>query len=593
MRRRILTQVLALLAVQAICGLGSAPARADRGGYIIRRFDVDLTVETNSDIVVVERLQVDFSEARHGIYRTIPIRYTDPKGYSYSLGFRLLEVTDDSGRSFGTKVSNEGRYTKIRIGDADRTVRGRVSYVIRYRVRDALGHFPEYDEIYWNATGHEWNTAIQRATATVHLPAELAEDSIEAAGYTGKFGSRERAVTISNRAPGVVRFESTGGFDPLEGLTVAVAWPHGHVKFPGAAERTGRFVADNWIVTLPFFWLGFLWRRYRRLGRDPDDQAPVMVQYKPPPGVTPGGVGTLIDETVDLRDITATVVDLAVRGYLTIRVEQRELLFGLIKKDETVFSRNVEVSDGDLVPHEERVRDALFESGDAVDTGDLKNKFYKRIPGIQEALYDRLVSAGYFETSPKKVRTRYALLGLLAGLVTAALSIGWLFLRGAVFPIAMILPLVVGVLTCVLFASFASAMPRKTVAGVRAKQWALGFQEFAQRVEADRLERTATDRFQGIDRRRAFESLLPYAMALQVAGEWAEKFEGIYDTETPGWFVGQHAGRGFSTGSFEESLSSAMSRASQTMAASPRSSSGSGGGGSSGGGGGGGGGGSW
>jgi uncharacterized membrane protein YgcG len=157
----------------------------------------------------------------------------------------------------------------------------------------------------------------------------------------------------------------------------------------------------------------------------------------------------------------------------------------------------------------------------------------------------------------------------------------------------MILPLVVGALTWVLFAAFASAMPRKTAAGVRAKQWALGFQEFAQRVEADRLERAAADRFQGIDPRQAFESLLPYAMALEVAGEWAEKFEGIYDTETPGWFVGQHPGRGFSTGSFEESLSSAMSRASQTMAASPRSSSGSGGGGSSGGGGGGGGGGSW
>jgi hypothetical protein len=82
-------------------------------------------------------------------------------------------------------------------------------------------------------------------------------------------------------------------------------------------------------------------------------------------------------------------------------------------------------------------------------------------------------------------------------------------------------------------------------------------------------------------------------MALEVASAWAKKFEGIYDTESPAWFVGTHGvGRGFSAQSLERSLTSAMSRASQTMAASPRSS-GSGGGGFSGGGGGGGGGGSW
>src|SRR5690606_42012212 len=93
--------------------------------------------------------------------------------------------------------------------------------------------------------------------------------------------------------------------------------------------------------------------------------------------------------------------------------------------------------------------------------------------------------------------------------------------------------------------------------------------------------------------RRAFDGMLPYAMALGVATEWARRFEGIYDQRGPEWYAGPHVAGAFSTRSFERTLSGAMTEAGRSMAASPRSSSGSGGGGSSGGGGGGGGGGSW
>jgi hypothetical protein len=125
----------------------------------------------------------------------------------------------------------------------------------------------------------------------------------------------------------VVRFESSGSFGALEGMTVAVGWPHGHVQFPTALERAGRLLVDNWIVLLPFAWLGLLWQRYRRLGRDPDAGAAVMVQYEPPAGLTPGAVGTLIDERADCRhhgDGRAP----AIRRHLTIRQSERLQVFG-------------------------------------------------------------------------------------------------------------------------------------------------------------------------------------------------------------------------------------------------------------------------
>ncbi len=579
--------LLALLSA-GLLTVSTAEAQTDRGAYTIRSFDTTLTVEATSDVIVEERIDVFFSEPRHGIFRTIPVRYADPKGYGYSLGLRLLGVTDGNGRRQTTEVTNEGRYVKIRIGDPDRTVEGAVVYVLRYRVRDALVAFAEHDEIYWNATGHEWQATIARASATVRLPGTPSATELQAAGYTGAFGSRDRDVAISHPSPGVVRFVATGTLGPLEGLTVAVGFPQGLVSFPSASVRAARLLADNWVVLLPLAWAGFLLGRYRRHGRDPDAGAPVMVVYEPPADLTPGSVGTLIDERVDLADITATVVDLAIRRHLTIRTETRDRLLGLLTREETIFSRGPETGTAGLTPYEQRVLVGLFATGDEVTLSDLKNKFYTHLPSIRKAIYDRLVAGGYFDASPEATRNHWIRLGIFAAVATGLVGYAWMTYRGIVPPADIIVPVATGGLTGVLFWAFSPAMPRRTDKGVRARQWALGFQEFARRVESDRFERAAADP------RQAFETLLPYAMALGVAGEWARKFEGIYAQKEPDWYVGQSGARGgFSTRSLEQNLSSAMSRAGQNMAAAPRSSSGSGGGGYSGGGGGGGGGGSW
>ena len=299
-----------------------------------------------------------------------------------------------------------------------------------------------------------------------------------------------------------------------------------------------------------------------------------MVRYDPPEGVTPGELGTLVDETVDLRDITAAVVDLAVRGHLTIRVEEKKLLLGLITKDEIVFERRRDKTEEGLAPHEILILDGIFDSGDVVPAGDLKQEFYKHIPGITNALYERLTHRGFFAGKPSSVKNRYRAGGFLFGILTMLVGLGWASFRGGLFPVAAIAPIAAGILVLVLFLAFSPAMPRRTRKGVRMRSWALGFQEFVDRVERDRLDPQ--------DARTIFETLLPFAMALGIASKWAKRFEGIYDQAAPAWYVGHGMSHGFSTRAFEESLSSSMSSVGRQMAASPRSS-GSGGGGFSGG----------
>lgn len=581
------------LALALLVLLVASAARADLGGYTIAEFETQLTVEPNAELLVEERLAVDFSEPRHGIYRLIPYAYTDPRGFQYRMRLRMESVVDEHGNPYGTKVSREGDHYRIRIGDADRTVTGRVIYRIRYRVQDALGHFPQYDELYWNATGHEWQSRIERATATVRLPAALPADSLRALGFTGRFGSTAQDVAISVPEPGRVQYEATRSLGPLEGMTVVVAFPRGHLRFPGAAVKTARFVGANLILLAPFAWLALLVRLYRSRGKDPVVGGSVTVHYEPPAGLTAAEVGALIDERVDLRDITATLVELAVKGRLAIEEREESTLLGLIKHDETRFLRRGAAEAGDLLPHEALVWNGIFKHGEQVDASDLKQEFYKEIPAIRESVTQRLVRNGYFEAAPGTVHLRYGGYGLLAGLATLGLGALLAWKTGGLFPQALALPVVATLLSLGLFIAFAPAMPRRTKKGVAGREWALGFQEFATRVEADRIERELADPAQ---RRAAFERLLPYAMALGVAAAWARRFEGIYEEgRPPSWYAGRGFHGGFSTGSLERSLSASMASAGRAMAAAPRSSgsSGSGGGGFSGGGGGGGGGGSW
>lgn len=580
MTRRVLAFLLLGTALLIV------PAQADLGGFVIESFHTDLEVLPNADLMVEERIAVRFLEPRRGLYRTIPVRYTDPKGYSYSLGFKLIDVRDEEGRAHKTKVTNERQYINVRMGDANRTVTGVVVYRLRYRIQRSLGHFPEYDEIYWNAVGHEFRAPIGEATTLVRLPAAFEASELRVSGYAGRFGSRDREVEIGFPEPGVVWFEASEPLEPLEGLTVAVGWPKGAVEVPGALDKLFRLLADNVILLAPILIFAWLWQRYQTKGRDPIGKQSIMVRYEPPPGATAGEVGTIVDERVDLKDITATVVALAVRGYLEISIEKGKALLGLFDTEEIVF-RRTDRDDSDLLPYEKEVLSGIFGSSDEVELSDLKQKFYKNIPGIRDALHDRMVEQGWFAGRADKIRQRFALSGLPVGIAVFLIGLAWVKLRGGALPFALAVPIIAGVVTAILFFAFANAMPQRTRKGVDLRGWALGFEEFVDRVESESLEE---------DRRRGvFEELLPYAMALGVATVWARRFEGIYAQEGPNWFVGRHGSRGLSTRDLESNLSTAMTKTAQTMASAPRSSgsSGSGGGGSSGGGGGGGGGGSW
>ncbi len=542
----------------------------------IERFDVLLRVDADGSITVTETIHPRFTGKWNGIYRTIPVEYRTPQGFNKTLFLDLTSVTGGEGGALKYESSRERHYRKFKIWvpgaeDAARTVK------ITYRVPNALLYFEDHDELYWNITGDEWEVPIEQAGAVVQLP--TGTTGIRTLVFTGAYGSRESEADVEAK-DNEVYFRMRRPLSFREGLTAVIGWDKGFVKEPSQAQSVWLFLRSNWPLFIPIGVFAFMFRLWWTRGRDPKLR-PIVVQFAPPEGLTPGEAGTLIDGTPDMRDITATIVDLAVRGYLLIEETKEEHMLGLwSSKDYSFHKRTPPEGAKPLKPHESALLESLFAFGNPVTLSSLQNRFYTNLPGIKNLMYDTLLKQKYYGARPDMVRVVYVVAAIAAGLLT----IGGGGMLSAAFGIAMQTVVVAGLLSAATIIGFGWVMPARTTAGTRALEGVLGFEEFLGRVEEPRFEAM-------IKTPEMFEKYLPYAMALGVEKRWVAAFDDICK-QPPDWYRGSSYAM-FRPSYFVSDMNRMTTSMASTMASSPRSSGGSGfgGGGSSGGGGGGGGGG--
>jgi len=565
-----LVSVLLHLVTLYLLILGHIPC-AEARSFVLSRFDVDIQVLPSGDVLVTETVSPRFEGSWNGIERLIPVEYRTPQGFNYELRLDLISVTDEQGTALKHESSRERHYRNVRVwipGAADTTR----TFVLKYRVRNGLKFFDDHDELYWNVTGDEWDVPIEQATARILLPPNAA--GVRALAFTGAYGAREEAATVSIDGSRI-EMTMTRQLGFREGLTAVVGWDKGLVAAPTSVDRAQQFLGANWPLLIPPLVLAAMLRLWWTRGRDPRLR-PIVVAYEPPDNLTPAEVGTLADESPDVRDITATVVNLAVRGYLRIKERKTEQLFGLWTSTDYVFHRIKPQQDWAGLPkHERLLLEALYkdQDGDEVSLSSLENRFYRSLPGIRDAIFDSLQGRAYYGQRPDRVKQNYYLaggllaLGLTFGL--AAVADSWGLAPPAFFT--------AGLLSGAIVAGFGRIMPARTLKGTRALEGVLGFEEFLTRVEADRFERV-------VKTPDLFETFLPYAMALGVETNWARAFESIVMT-APAWYQGSDLAQ-FNTRGFTSRMGDMASRTGSTMTSAPRSSGGSGfsGGGSSGGG---------
>jgi hypothetical protein len=543
----------------------------------IQGFDSEIVVLPDSTVDITETIKVQFIGSWNGVFRTIPVEYPGPGGFNYSLLLTDASATEGAtGPALRIEKSRQGPNLEFKIyvpGAADSTH----TILLHYRVKNGLRYFQDHDELYWNVTGTDWTVPLGSVTAHAVLPAGVT--GLRAAEYTGAYGSRAQDAQVDILGSNVTVRTSR----PLayrEGLTLIVGWDKGFVNAPTRSDLIAQFLQSNWPLFAPvaaFVFMYWLW--YKR-GRDPNVGS-VAVQYEPPNGLTPGEAGTLVDDEVDMRDITASIVDLAVHGFLEIEEKKTERMMGLYSSQDFAFMLKKKPAQWTgLKPHELLLLAGLFENGvrDYVELSELQNRFYKNLPGIRKALFDSLVRNGYYAHRPDEVRGVFIGVAVVTGALLLAIGqylAQRLGMQSLPFTIAAIA-------TGAIVVAFGWVMPARTVSGAKARLGVLGFEDFLSRVEGDRLERmtSATHMTQA----QTFEKYLPFAMALGVEKRWASAFGSVYK-EPPSWY---HAPPGtmFQGMYFANSLSMMSTRTGQVLASAPRSSSGSSGFGGGGGGGG-------
>lgn len=608
---------IAFAAVLLALAIGPGATSAQDTGWTITSFDATYEVHADGTVAATEDIRVDFgSLERHGIFREIPTEYVYDTDNN-----RLTELTDisvdDGSNPVEWKIDAERPYLVIRIGDPDVTVSGAQRYRIHYTIKDFINPFTDHDEFYWNVTGNEWPVTIESASATVTVPPGALQRVTCYEGPTGSTAPCDFEVNGDT-----ARFEATSALFPYTGLTLVAAFPKGAVEVappnlvPNSVDPVHEFVDFMGLDSLPIgisaavlvVGLLVIARLWWTAGRDrwygnmahviegvvPEETKPfgahesIVVEYTPPAvaangrreerPLRPAEIGVLIDEQADTLDVSATIIDLAVRKHLRIIELEKGGILGIFKKQDYELER-LENPGGDLLPYEEQLSNALFDGKEKVKLSDLRNKFHKDLESVKKKLYTASVKdLKFFPANPETVRSTYQAFGV--GAIVVGGGLVWLL---GMYAGAGVIGVSVAVLGIVLL-GVAKAMPRRTATGRQMYRRALGFRLY--------METAETDRQRFAENENIFHEYLPYAIVYQCVDKWAEVFEDLGLNPQPDYYVGHRA---FVPLRFASTMSSFSASVSTTMASTPggSGSSGFGGGGGSGGGGGGGGGGSW
>lgn len=519
----------------------------------INSFDVNIVAHKDGVMTVEERIDYDFGEeSRHGIFRNIP------KVSKVGDLFRVIEIDFESVTRDGKKeeysVENMPKETEVKIGDPDKTITGVHNYIIIYSVKNGIGsNYEDHDEIYWNATGNDWDIPIEKASASITTDFGPKVNRATCFSRSGNYNAQYCRFPLDTFNP----ITTTAPLQPGEGLTVVAAFPVN--TFPKSVLQTSEPVFDPDFINLlkiyipiilglnlllaPYliFWY-FKNKSKVRLGKP-------SVNFDIPKNLTPAEAGIIDNAKLDKDDVIATIFDLAIRKY--IKIEEVKVVKTLRPDSYDHKLIKLKEYDGDNT-FEEQLMNDLFEGGKEVKIEDLKTTFYTTFAKLEKDAFSSLVSKKLYTKNPKNQKGLLSVFGIIL-LCSGNLLLG---------PVLIFL---------------SRKLNGRTEKGDKADHEIDGLKIFLKAMSRHYKFQTKS--------LITVEKYIPYAIALGLQNEFMEQLKVIDPNYKPGWYSGNHG--------FYYGYSGMYSSMGSNMTTSAPSSSSGFSGGSSGGGGGGGGGGSW
>jgi len=301
--------------------------------------------------------------------------------------------------------------------------------------------------------------------------------------------------------------------------------------------------------------------RWNKKGRDRGGKKTIVPWFKPPDGISPSLLGSLKDEKVSMVDISATIIDTAYRGYVKIKeLDENHRNFQFIKLKEF----------DDLKSEEKKIMDSIFESAiteedgkQTITTNELKNKFYTKIPSIQNVLYDEMVNKGYFEKRPDIVRSANIGAGIAILVLSIFVNIGLTVITGGIILLFLLFPMIALVILGLTQTIVGYFMPAKTEKGTLLFEQVKGFRMYLYTAERFRMQKLTPE---------MFEKYLSYAIVFGIEKEWAEKFKDIYKGQ-PDWYESYDMTTIWTPIFIANSISSMSTVTTNVISSSPQSSS--------------------
>jgi uncharacterized membrane protein YgcG len=528
MKRQLWLSLLLALVV-AVVGTSQA-ARAQDKTLFWDRYDVNLNVQQNSDMLVEEIQKIEFTSGtfRFG-FAAIPLDRVET-----ITEVSMAEIIDGVERPYTPDFSGEYGFTTF-INDNNEleitwyfppTGHSQHTYVLRYRVSGGLRFYEEGDQLWWKAIPPDHNFPIRSSRVVARLPQVVPQDQLLVDSYGAP-------ATVSFSPNGEVIFEALS-IPAGEELEVRVQFPPGIVQGTPAAWQQSFDRRQTWgpvvgviagalalmlLIGGPVL-LYLLW--YTR-GRDlPVGQVPEYITE--PPSDRPAAiVGTLIDEQAEMKDIMAGIMDLAHRGALRLEEKEKKGRKGIGSGRDYIF--HLEDPDKAIYPYEKKLLSRIFGKGDERRMRDLRNNFYTAIPELENQLYQQVVEEGLFTSNPHTTRQKWGCLGIFGVVVSVGLAFLLLVMLGD-YSVLAACPALALAATAVSLIFVGRHMPRKTPKGAEeAAKW-LAFKRYLETIEQQGDLEAVKDKF---------EEFLPYAVAFGLERRLIKKFAAI-NTPAPSWW---------------------------------------------------------
>jgi hypothetical protein len=611
-----------LMILTALAWALVVPTPAYAADAQIDSFTINYDMQPSGILKVKETIvwRFDSNSGRLGMQRDLVTREPDPDSdQDFVYGISNINVTSpDPGvaTQFSSKTteSQGGREEELnlRIGNPNQTISSpTATYVISYDVSGAMRTFSGYDEFYWDGPGFG-NPLIKELQITAMVPGGAQDANC----FAGPPESTTPCQTKKLTKDGQARFAQTNvpsGQSVSVGVKITpglVADNKPHMEPNGSklspAEWVGglALAAVTLVIALGSPIVGVLW--WRRNGRDqryadlapgttplPGQQArvvpndpdiPIPVAFSPAP-IPVAEAGVLIDGHVDSEETAATIIDLAVKGALTIQ-----------SNDEHDFRITLLDPSKASTPHEMVLLTGLFEDEPPGAERDLSRpgSLASAHEQMRDSVHSQVAVRGWFRKVPSAAAISSFGVAMIAITVVAVLAVGlWIaWARELPRVLLLLIPLLPIIITVAVIRTKLKRGQR-TAEGRAICDQVQGFRNYLATAEADQLKFE-----EGED---IFSKYLPWAIIFGLADRWAKICAdlvamGRLSNETPYWYIGNYQMTAFNTAFLTSSLTSAAAPvASSSGAAGTGFGGGSsfGGGGFSGGGGGGGGSGGW